>query len=122
MNEKLLDLRRKIKSKKPDYIRYCSHRKKALDESWRRPRGRHNKVKLKLKGKPSPVEVGYGSPREVRGLLSNGKRPILIRNIKDLLKINKETDIGILASNIGKRKREIILNKAKELGIEILNQ
>ena len=67
------------------------------------------------------VEVGYGSPREVKGLLPNGKKPILVHNIEELEKIDREKECAIIDSNVGKRKREQIINRAKELNIEIFN-
>ncbi|MGC9079304.1 MAG: 50S ribosomal protein L32e [Nanopusillaceae archaeon] len=125
MKEKLLKLRKKIKRKKPDYYRpywWTSISQRNSKDSWRRPKGIHNKMRHKLKGKPKMVEVGYGSPREVKGLLPNGKIPRLVYNVEDLMKVDKEKEVAIIASTVGRRKREQIINKAKELNIEIFNQ
>ncbi|MGC9133134.1 MAG: 50S ribosomal protein L32e [Nanopusillaceae archaeon] len=124
MREKLLKLRKKIKRKKPDYWRpywWRSISQRNSMESWRRPKGIHNKMRKKLKGRPRMVEVGYGSPKEIKGLLPNGKRPVIVHNVEELEKIDKEKEAAIIASTVGKRKREQIINKAKELNIEIFN-
>ncbi|MEM0379308.1 MAG: 50S ribosomal protein L32e [Nanopusillaceae archaeon] len=120
----LLRIRKKIKRKKPEYLRvywYKKIRLKNRKDSWRRPKGIHNKIRKKIKGKPEMVEVGYGSPREVKGLLRNGKRPVLVHNIEELEKIDKEKEIAVIASTVGRRKREQIIKRAKELNIEIYN-
>ncbi|BFI73220.1 50S ribosomal protein L32e [Nanoarchaeota archaeon] len=124
MKEKLLKLRKKIKRKKPDYLRpywWRSISQRNSKDSWRRPKGIHNKIKKKLKGRPKMVEVGYGSPKEVKGLLPNGKKPVIVYNVEELEKVDKEKEAVIIASTVGKRKREQIINKAKELNIEIFN-
>lgn len=124
MMNKLLKLRKIIKRKKPDYLRFQWWKVIKLrnkKESWRRLRGIHNKIRRKLKSRVSMVEVGYGSPREVKGLLPNGKKPVLVHNVEELEKIDKEKECAIIASNVGKRKREQIINRAKELNIEIFN-
>jgi len=121
----LLRIRRKIKREKPDYLRpywWTKIRLKNRIDSWRRPRGIHNKMRKRKKGRPPLVEVGYGSPREVKGLLGNGKRPVIIHNVEELEKIDKEKEIAVIASTVGKRKRLEIIKRAQELGIEIYNQ
>jgi len=121
----LLRIRKKIKREKPDYLRpywWTKIRLKNRMDSWRKPRGIHNKMRKKKKGKPPLVEVGYGSPREVRGLLSNGKRPVIVHNVEELEKIDKEKEVAVIASTVGKRKRLEIIKRAQELGIEIYNQ
>ena len=120
----LLRKRRKIKREKPDYLRPYWYKKIALrndPDHWRRPKGIHNKIRKKLKGKPKPVETGYGSPNEVKGLLPNGKKPVLVYNVEDLQKVNKETDAIIIASTVGRKKRNEILKKAFEIGLEVWN-
>ena len=121
----LLRIRRKIKREKPDYLRpywWTKIRLKNRMDSWRRPRGIHNKMRKRKKGRPPLVEVGYGSPKKVRGLLSNGKRPVIVHNVEELEKIDKEKEIAVIASTVGKRKRLEIIKRAQELGIEIYNQ
>ena len=120
----LLRLRKKIKREKPPYFRPFYYARKALKrikDSWRKPRGRRNKVRLKLKGRQPMVETGYGSPRAVRGLLRNGLRPVLVHNVEELMKINKEEECAIIAGTVGKKKRLQIIKKAQEMGIVIAN-
>lgn len=119
-----LRLRRKIKREKPDYYRPFWWKKRALKkkkESWRTPHGNHSKVRLRQKGKPPMVETGYGSPKEVKGLLPNGKIPVVVYNINDLEGLDKERVSIIIASAVGKKKRIEIVQKAKELGLSIFN-
>ena len=71
MNE-LLDKRRRIKKKKPDFIMQSAHKKSRLEQKWKRPRGIDSKMRLNLKGHQKCVEVGYRSPRAVRGLDKSG--------------------------------------------------
>jgi len=121
---KLLKLRRKIKREKPDYLRpywWTKIRLKNKIDSWRKPKGIHNKMRKKLKGRPPLVETGYGSPKEVKGLLPNGKKPVLVHNVEELFKVDKEKEAVIISSTVGRRKRIQIIQKAMELGIEIWN-
>lgn len=120
----LLKLRKKIKREKPDYFRPYWWKKLSLKrkkDSWRKPHGIHNKIRKRLKGKPAMVETGYGSPKEVKGLLPNGKKPVLIHNVKELENVNKEKEVAIIASTVGKRKRLEIIKRAQEIGVEVWN-
>ena len=47
----LLELRRAMKRKKPDFIRQDSHKKAGLGAKWRKPKGIHSKMRKKHKGK-----------------------------------------------------------------------
>ena len=120
---RLLRLRRKIKRKRPEFLRTNWYRKPSLknDPKWRWGHGRDNKLRLKMKGKPRVPETGYRSPRAVRGLLPNGSKPVIVRTLSDLEKIDKEKEAAIIYHGVGKRKRELILQKAKELGIVVFN-
>lgn len=74
------------------------------------------------KGKPAMPSVGYGTPREGRGLHPSGFEDILVCNLKDLEALNPEKQAGRISSTVGGRKKELMLEKAKELGIKILNK
>ncbi|MBL7169830.1 MAG: hypothetical protein ISS48_02330 [Candidatus Aenigmarchaeota archaeon] len=65
--------------------------------------------------------VGYCAPRKLRGLHPSGFKEVLIQNIKDLEKIDPKEQAGRISGTMGKRKKKIMLEKAKEKGVKILN-
>lgn len=119
--KRLLDVRKKQKSKKPVFKQTDSHKKKKLADYWRRPDGMHNKTRTSQHGKCPLVEAGYGSPASVRGLHSSGFEDILVKNPGDLDSINVRTQAARIAHTVGSRKRTLIEKKAAELGLKILN-
>ena len=120
-NNKLLDLRNKQKKKKPVFLRRQGNFKSRLEHKWHRPKGLHNKMRLNKKGNPASVSTGYRSPLRVRGLTFEGYNPVKVYNLSDLLKINTDTDVAVLGSGVGQRKRKELIIKAKELKIKINN-
>ena len=66
--------------------------------------------------------VGYGAPRELRGLHPSGFREVYIQNLNDLEKIDTEKEAGRISGRIGNKKRKLIVEKAKELKIKLLNE
>lgn len=117
---KLLELRKRIKAKKPDFIRSDSHKVKRLGPAWRQPRGMHSKVRRKFKGKRAMPSMGYSSPRKVRGLHGSGMEYKVVRNLSELTNIGKGMAI-ILAKNLGAKKKFEIIKKALELKLTMLN-
>jgi len=93
-------------------------KKRKKKQVWRKPKGRDNKMREKRKGYPGLVSIGYSKDKSVRGEIQ-GKKPILVNNIKDLEKIKKNNIIII--GNIGKKKKIEIVRKAKEKKIPIFN-
>jgi len=118
---RLLELRNKLKRKKPDFIRTDAHKKKRLEENWRRPRGRHNKIRLCKKGHRKKPSQGYRSPKAVRGLDKSGLKPVVVKNVSDLVSLDKQKDGAVISGNVGKRKKIEIAKKGIELGITFLN-
>lgn len=120
--QKLIDLRKKLKKAKPVFVRKDSFKISRLGKKrknklkWRRPRGRHSKVREKKKGNMVQPSVGYRSPKQIRGLL-NGLKIVYISNIKELLSLKNE-EIGVIR-NIGGRKKLELMKKAKELKINL---
>ena len=119
--KELLELRKQIKSKKPDFIRQDFHKKKRLSRKWRRPKGWHSKIRLNLRGRAKKVSIGYRSPKIVRGLHKSGLLQNIIRSVNDLEGLDSKKNCGIISYSVGTKKRVVILKKAKELGLNILN-
>lgn len=110
-----------VKRRKPKFIRPESWRYVRIKPNWRRPKGIDHKVRKEYKGWPARVKVGYGSPRVIRGLHPSGFREVLVYNVQDLLKLNPKIEAARIAHTVGTKKRIEIFEKAKELGVHVLN-
>lgn len=119
--KELLQLREKIKKKKPDFIRQDAHKKVEIGYKWRRPKGIDSKMRLKLKGYRRSPSMGWGSPKKVKGLHKSGLKSIIIHSIKEIEKLNPTKEGIVIASDVGMKKRISLINKAKEKDIRILN-
>ena len=108
--------------KKPNFKRQEWFRYKKLGEKWRKPRGKTSKTRRYEKGKPATPAIGFGSPKATRGLHPSGYKDILVSNITELEGLDPATEAGRISATVGKRKKEVMLEKAKELGIKILNK
>ena len=115
-----LRTRKRQKKRKPHFVREESWRYKRVAATWRRPKGIDSKMRLKKKGRPKSVGVGYRSPRLVRGFHPSGFQEQVVTNIRDLEAIKPETIVRI-GRTVGLRKRIQIIEKAEELGLSIIN-
>lgn len=120
MVDDLINLRNKMKKKKPDFNKQSSHKKKRLAKKWRKPRGSDSKIKRCYKGYPRKVKVGFKGPVEVRGLSREGQNIVLIKCIDDLKGLNKDKDIVCL-SNFGQKKKIEIVKECLNLGLKIMS-
>ncbi len=122
MVEKLLKVRSAVKKRKPTYKRVQSHQFAKLSEvKWRRPKGLGNKVRRGRRGKPSMPQVGYKSPKLVRGLHKSGLREVIVNNLEDMKKINLKEQIAVIGAKVGAKKRLELLSYAKEKKISFVN-
>ncbi|KPU63213.1 50S ribosomal protein L32 [Thermococcus sp. EP1] len=125
MNEKarLLRIRAKLKRKKPKFLRqeWWRFPKFKNDPKWRRPKGTDSKMRVKLKGKARSPSIGWSSPKAVRGLHPSGYEEVLVHNVKELESVDPTRQAARIASTVGKKKRIMIIERAKELGIKVLN-
>lgn len=116
----------KIRSSKPDFSRYDwdKYYRIGRQETWRRPKGIDNAMRLELKGYAPKVKIGYGSPKEIRGLHPSGLIPVVVSSVTDLEKVKDKKDkvIVILSSRLGLKKRLELLKRADELGIRVSNR
>lgn len=118
--KELLELRRKLKKKKPKFLRQDAHKVKKLAKKWRQPKGRHSKMRFKLRSYRKQPSMGYSSPRKVRGLDSKGRIEVIVNNITDLEKI-KENCIIVIGSTVGTKKKVLILKKIQEKKLQVKN-
>lgn len=118
----MLRARKKVKKKKPTFPRQEVYRLGKIKGVWRRPRGRHSKLRKSEKARGKKPTPGYGSPRSVMGLTRHGYREVRVSNLKDLTRLDPKKDAALISSTVGGRKRQEILKKAGELDIHILNQ
>jgi large subunit ribosomal protein L32e len=121
ISRKLLNLRKRAKQKKPEFLRSESWRYSKMSESWRRPRGLDHKMRRKIKGWPPMVNTGYKGPKVARGLHPSGFREVLVHNVNELDTVNATIQAARIAHTVGKKKRLLILEEAKKKKIRILN-
>lgn len=108
--------------KRPEFHRQEWFRYVRLGTGWRKPRGKHSKLREKKGYRHAWVESGYRGPRSSRYLHPSGFREVYVSCLKDLEKINPKTEAARLSSQLGKKKRIEIQGKAKYLGIRVLNE
>ncbi|HDO20152.1 MAG: 50S ribosomal protein L32e [archaeon GB-1867-097] len=117
--EKIKELKKN--RKKYRFLRPWHYKLKRLGTAWRRPKGLDDKHRLKLKGYPPQVEVGYRSPKKIRHHHPSGYLEKIVHNLKELEEVDAEKFAVRIAHTVGRRKRIEIMKKAAELGIKILN-
>lgn len=111
--------------KKPTFLRSDTVRHIRLGKTkrrlqkWRRPKGRHSKMRRKHVGYPVQPGIGYKQAAPVSGLIK-GKKPVHITTLKDMDSLQKGQLI-IINRRIGARKRVDLLKKAHELHLSVLN-
>ncbi len=120
---KLQEKLRKVRSGKPEFLRYLSWRfwKFERREYWRKPKGIDDKMRLQLKGYPPIVKSGYGTDSELRGLHPSGLEPVIISNAKELESLDPARHIVYIASTVGLRKRLELVRIAREKGFKVAN-
>lgn len=119
--KQLLIKRRQTKAKKPVFTMQDAHKKKKLEQKWRKPRGSDSKMRVGKSGYKRAVKVGWGSPKEVRYLDQAGLQPIIVRNLNELEKLNPKKQTAVIAKAVGNNKRIKIIEKAESKGIKIQN-
>jgi large subunit ribosomal protein L32e len=118
---RLMNIKKQQKRTKPGFIRQESWRYKRVKPSWRRPRGIDSKMRSEQKGWPASVKVGYRSPKRVRGFHPAGFEEIMIYNEYDLDFVNPSNQVVRIGHTVGRRKRVLIVQRADELGVYIVN-
>ena len=106
---------------KKKYLRQTVHGYKRLKKKWRRPRGTQSKMRKEKGGRPAVPRVGRRTSRAWRGLHPSGLREFFVRNLHDLERVNSKTQAIRISAAVGKRKKEEIVKRAKEMELKVLN-
>ncbi|MBU0761943.1 MAG: hypothetical protein KKD39_02865 [Candidatus Altiarchaeota archaeon] len=110
------------KDKKPKFLRqeFGRPKKTKLEEKWRRPRGIDSKKLEKKRGKGCLPSIGYKKPLS-QSQLHIGYRAVRVFNASELQKINPSTEAAVIASPVGRKKRNEIIAAANKAKIVVLN-
>lgn len=87
-------------------------------QKWRKPTGRHNKMREKRGSYPDVVSIGYKKNKLVRGKIEN-KNPVMIKNILEIENLEKNSIVII--GKIGRKKKIEIVKKLNEKKIPVKN-
>ncbi len=121
-SEEINDKKRLMRlKKKKKFDRQNSHKHGRVPTSWRRARGRHSNVRLKKKYAKDSPNPGYGTPKKVRGLHPSGLTDNLVHRPADLEELDPEVDGVRIASGVGGRKKQQVVETAEEKGFHVFN-
>ncbi|KAJ1721781.1 60S ribosomal protein L32 [Coemansia erecta] len=112
-----------VKKRTKPFTRVQSDRFNRVGESWRRPRGIDSATRRRFKGTRPHPKIGFGSNKKSRFLLPDGFRKYTIQNKKDLeglVMLNRTYAVEI-AHTIGAKKRVVLVERAKQLGLKVVN-
>ena len=96
-------------------------KKRQLSDSWRKPRGQHNKQREQKKAKGALPKPGYGSPIAVRGMHPSGFFEVLVSTATELEGLDPKTQAVRIAATVGDRKRVALQEAALGKGLKVLN-
>jgi large subunit ribosomal protein L32e len=119
--KRLMKLRKKMSQRRPKFAQFESWRYVRIKDHWRQPKGIDNHMRQNRKGWPRSVNIGYGSPKSVRGLHPSGMEEVAVYNLGDLAIIDPETQVARVGGSVGARKRSNIVAEAEKQGIKVLN-
>ena len=119
--ERLMELRKKMKKKKPKFRRVESWRYKRVKDSWRKARGIDSQTRKKTKSGVKSPNVGYRTPKDIRGLHPSGYEEARVIHEKELEELDPKVHAIKIARRLGARKRMDLIDTATQQGFKILN-
>lgn len=94
---------------------------KGVKSRWRKPRGTHNKKRMKFRFMGALPKIGYKNTLKARGLHPGGKPEVLVSNLAELDALKEAEVVVRLAAALGNKKRRVLEDRAKALKLVILN-
>ena len=121
--ERLLEIRKRMKKKRPTFRRVESWRYDRVKDSWRKARGIDSQTRKKTKTGVKSPSAGYRSPKKIRGLHPSGYQEVRINNKNDMemLNLNPKKHAIKISSRLGSKKRLDLIDYAQKRNFLILN-
>ncbi|MEM4598354.1 MAG: eL32 family ribosomal protein [Candidatus Diapherotrites archaeon] len=85
---------------------------------WRYPKGADFNFEKADGKKP---RSGYRTPKKIRGLHPSGLKEVLINNLKELEQIKDTNCVVRISGKVGLKKRAILIKKALEKKLKVIN-
>jgi len=119
--KRLMEIKSAMKKRRPSFKRQEFNKRIRLSRSsWRKPRGVDSKMREQWGGYRAIVKIGYGTPRKLRGRLSNGLIEVKVSTVKELNSLTKD-QIAVIPRNMGNRRRLELLKEALKSKILVSN-
>ena len=119
--KRLMEIKSAMKKRRPSFKRQEFNKRIRLSRSsWRKPRGVDSKMREQWGGYRAIVKIGYGTPRKLRGRLSNGLIEVKVSTVKELNSLTKD-QIAVIPRTMGNRRRLELLKEALKFKILISN-
>lgn len=119
--KRLMEIKSAMKKRRPSFKRQEFNKRIRLSRSsWRKPRGVDSKMREQWGGYRAIVKIGYGTPRKLRGRLSNGLIEVKVSTVKELNSLTKD-QIAVIPRTMGNRRRLELLKEASKFKILISN-
>lgn len=119
--QKLINLRKKISSKRPSFRRVESWRLIRVKDPWRKARGIDSCTRTKVKSGVKSPHVGYRGPKKVRGLHPSGYEDVRVVTTADFEGLNPKKHAIKISSTLGAKKRISLIDYAQARNFKILN-
>ncbi|MGI0100107.1 MAG: eL32 family ribosomal protein [Candidatus Micrarchaeaceae archaeon] len=105
---------------------YGAKKRSRVLPRWRKQRGIDNKKRTKKSFMGAEPTIGYGNPKELKGVRPNGRRTTVVHNMGELERIaahgegQSKMDIT-MAKGISIRKRIAMTELAEKSGYKVTN-
>ena len=118
---RLMNVKKRLIKKKPSFRRIESWRYKRVKGGWRAAKGIDSKTRQKLKSGVKSPNVGYRTPKKLRGLHPSGLIEVVLSNIKDLEGLNPSIHGIKISSKLGSKKRMKLIDAIQSKKFKIFN-
>lgn len=119
--ERLLEIRKNMKKKKPSFRRVESWRYVRVKDPWRKARGIDSQTRKKTKTGVKSPSIGYRTPKKIRGLHPSGYEEVRVEMLSDLQNLNPQKHALKIARRLGSKKRIELIDFAQKRNFKILN-